>query len=104
MKLLTKTLAAKIPPLYSSEDDDYKTAVAKFFTPWTYWTWYVVEGEQQNDGDWLFFGRVDGFESEFGYFTLSQLESVRGPAGLRVERDRYFDPVQLPAIAENSIS
>jgi hypothetical protein len=29
-------------------------------------------------------------ESEFGYFLLSELESVRTPLGLQVERDLTF--------------
>jgi len=29
-------------------------------------------------------------EEEWGYFVLSELESVRGPLGLPIERDLYF--------------
>ena len=31
-------------------------------------------------------------EEEWGYFVLSELESVRGPLGLEIERDLYFEP------------
>ena len=62
---------------------------AKFFLPGTGWTWYVTEGSPQED-DFLFFGFVVGLESEFGYFVLSELESVRTPLGLSVERDLTF--------------
>ena len=31
-----------------------------------------------------------GLESEFGYFLLSELEEVRSPLGLEVERDLSF--------------
>ena len=37
-----------------------------------------------------FFGFVDGLEREWGYFSLSELESVRGGFGLPVERDMYI--------------
>jgi len=40
----------------------------------------------------LFFGYVIGHEEEWGYFLLSELESVRGPGGLTIERDLYFKP------------
>ncbi len=38
----------------------------------------------------MFFGLVDGFERELGYFSLSELESVHGPYGVGIERDLYF--------------
>ena len=62
---------------------------AKFFLPGTGWTWYVTEGSEQ-EGDFLFFGFVFGLESEFGYFLLSELESVRTKLGFPVERDLHF--------------
>ena len=90
MKLLTDELRAKLPPLYSQEAAEEPTVYAKFFLPETQWTWYVTEGQEQ-EGDFLFFGFVVGLESEFGYFLLSELESVRSPLlGLPVERDIYF--------------
>ena len=93
MKLLTKALEAKLPPLHSTEDGGKDImAVVKFFTPDASWTWYAVEYDPV---DKLFFGLVCGFETELGYFGLDQLESVRGPLGLRIERDIYFEPVPL---------
>jgi hypothetical protein len=41
-------------------------------------------------------------ESELGYFSLSELESVRGPFGLPIERDVYFRT--LPTVAGKSQS
>jgi hypothetical protein len=54
----------------------------------------VTEGSEQ-EGDFLFFGFVVGLESEFGYFLLSELESVRTQLGLQVERDLYFTEGKL---------
>ena len=90
MKLLTDDLRARLPRLYSQEAAEEPIVYAKFFLPGTVWTWYVTEGEEQ-EGDFLFFGFVVGLESEFGYFLLSELESVRSPLlGLPVERDLSF--------------
>ena len=91
MKLLTEELRRRLPPLYSTQNDPDPVAQAKFFTPWTDWTWYATEF----DGEDTFFGLVHGFERELGYFSLSELESVRGPAGLTIERDRHFEPTAL---------
>jgi hypothetical protein len=45
--------------------------------------------------DFLFFGLVIGFEIELGYFSLSELTSVKGTLGLPVERDLFFQPITL---------
>ena len=95
MKLLTKDIENKLQaqPLYSQEQKgDDARVIAKFFNPCGRGTWYVLEGEKQNNGDWLFFGIVEINEREYGYFTLSELESVRLPFGLTIERDKYFKP------------
>lgn len=93
MKLLTKELRGKLPKLYTTESipTDEKVAVVKFFTPDSSWTWYAVEF----DGEDIFFGLVDGHEKEWGYFSLSELQSVRGPMGLPIERDKFFLPTKI---------
>jgi hypothetical protein len=88
MPLLTKEIRAQLPKLYATQDESDPLFWVKFFTPWTGWTWYAAEF----DGHDLFFGFVDGLEKEFGYFRLSELESVRGPGDLRIERDQWFRP------------
>lgn len=93
MKLLTKSLAARIPKLYETEGVPLrdKTAYAKFFHPVSNWTWYVIE----YDGQDTCFGLVVGHETEFGYFSLEELSDTRG-FGLPIERDLQFRamPVQ----------
>ena len=91
MKLLTAELRASLPPLYAQEKVPDPIVHAKFFTPDSNWTWYVTEGEAEED-DFRFFGYVCGQEEEWGYFVLSELESVRGPFGLAIERDLHFKP------------
>jgi hypothetical protein len=97
MELLTEELRARLPLLYSQEAEEELMVYAKFFLPGTGWTWYVTEGGEQ-DGDFLFFGFVVGLDSEFGYFLLSELESVRSPLGLEVERDLTFTGGRLTAV------
>ena len=101
MKLLTKELEAKIPALYSFDkvatvlDDGTisppRTFACKFFNPMGAGTWYVMEGEKQEDGDWRFYGYVELLEKEWGYFMLSDLQSVSVGFGLGIERDIYFE-------------
>lgn len=95
MKLLTKEIKNKLPAIGSGDDTGgNRPVICKFFTPDANWTWYVLEGEEL-DGDVLFFGLVVGLETELGYFLLSQLQDVRGPLGLAVERDLYFGECTL---------
>jgi hypothetical protein len=96
MKLLTQKLRKKLPPLYAQEGKGGKAIVhAKFFTPDSNWTFYASE----YDGQDRFFGLVDGHCKELGYFSLSELESVRGPMGLPIERDLHWKPRSLEEIA-----
>ncbi|HEY59622.1 MAG TPA: DUF2958 domain-containing protein [Anaerolineae bacterium] len=66
-------------------------AQVKFFTPDSNWTWYATKF----DGQDIFFGLVAGLEVELGYFSLSELQEVRGPWGLPIERDLHFEPQTL---------
>ena len=96
MKLLTKEIAARLPALYSQEDQgDAAVIQVKFFTPDSNWTWYATEYDPETR---LFFGLVDGHEMELGYFSLDELESVTGPMGLPIERDLWWDPKPLAEV------
>lgn len=99
MKLLTEELRANLPALYAQENEKDPIVYAKFFTPWTGWTWYVTEGSEQ-EGDFIFFGYVIGLEKEWGYTSLRELESVRGPGGLTIERDLHFTAKRRSEIKE----
>lgn len=96
MKLLTKENLKALPPLYSGELDPDIKAVVKFFTPDANWTWYASEF----DGKDTFFGLVIGHDTELGYFSLSELQKIKGGLGLPIERDRYFDPTLLRELIE----
>jgi hypothetical protein len=105
MKLLTKEIRQKLPPLYAQESKGGKAVVyLKLFTPDSSWTWHITEGSpiQDDSGkevDFHFFGLVEGQEKELGYVALSELESVRGPLGLPIERDLHWQPKTLEEIA-----
>jgi hypothetical protein len=94
MQLLTKEITTKLPALYSQENTEDPLVICKFFAVWTSWIWYGIEF----DGKDLFFGYVAGDFPELGYFTLSELQELKGPMGLSIERDMYFKPTRLSTI------
>ena len=102
-KLMTKELGDKIPTIGANEDveefDDV-LAQAKLFSPYTGWRWYVTEWNPETG---TCFGLVEGFETELGYFHLSELaeSTVLGnvPA---VERDLYWEPKTIGEIRRQS--
>jgi hypothetical protein len=105
MQLLTKELWQKIPSLYSQENEKDPMVVCKFFDPVGSWSWYVIEGQEEEydyGKDFLFFGFVVGFDRELGYFTLRQLETAKegltGLQALPIERDLYFTPCLLSKV------
>jgi hypothetical protein len=106
MELLDQASRERLPALYSNEAIGLDApAQVKFFTPDGGFTWYASEGSPVDENgyfdtdkakvDFLFFGLVIGLEIELGYFSLSELSSVRGGLGLPVERDTHFQPTTL---------
>lgn len=92
MLLMTKELEERFKqyPLYSQEGKGLESeVVVKYFNPCGRGTWLITEGEKQDDGNWLFYGYCNLFEWEWGYVMLSELESVRLPFGLSIEREIY---------------
>jgi hypothetical protein len=92
MKLMTKEIERKLEkyPLCSTDGQNEKNVIVKYFNPYGGGRWYVCEGEKQEDGDWLFFGLVELLEREWGYFTLSELQSIPTPCNLGIERDLHY--------------
>lgn len=62
--------------------------VVKLFAPWGAATWLLTE----LDADGIAFGLCDlGMgEPELGYVDLNELTALRGPFGLKIERDLHF--------------
>jgi hypothetical protein len=79
------------PALYSQDRNNDPIVHLKFFTPDSNWTWFVTEGSEDEE-DFRSFGYVIGFEEEWGYFVLPELDSVRGPLRVAIECDLYFRP------------
>ena len=95
-KLIPQTLLSDIPDLYETEGNTNPLCHVKLFTPDSNWTWYIIE-LSKNDTNTCY-GYVQGIESELGYFTLEELETLHGPLGLAIERDMLFRPTSFSKI------
>jgi len=95
-KLIPNIILNDIPDLYETEGSLNPICHVKLFTPDSNWTWYIIEYSKADKN--TCYGYVQGLESELGYFTIEELESLRGSLGLSVERDLSFEPTRFSTI------
>ena len=91
MKLLTKELISQFKKIGSQDSVKDPIVVAKFFNPTGAGTWFATEFNEKT-GE--FYGYVSIFGDhcdEWGYFTLKELEEIKGLFGLGIERDLHCD-------------
>ncbi len=95
-KLIPPELLNTLPNLYDTESQKDPICQIKLFTPDSNWTWYITEiSKEDND---TCFGLVAGHELELGYFTLSELSSISGPLGLKIELDSSITSTPLSEV------
>ncbi len=98
MELIPKELRDTIPKLYETEEQKDLTAYIKLFIDG--WSWYITE---LSIDDNICFGYVvSPFGSELGYFSLNEIQEVKGSLGIGVERDLSFKPVRFSAIKKSN--
>jgi len=103
MKLLTQELFKRFEKAGRQEEITDPVVIAKFFNPVGAGTWYATE---YNPNERMFFGYVSIFgdwNDEWGPFSLDELESYRGPFGLGIERDIYFDEQPISKVVPKAI-
>lgn len=94
MTLLEKIKTLKdLPKLYAQETNRNPTVYYKLFLPGTSWTWYITEGQQEDD-QFICFGYTYGLdeEPELGYFSIDELQEVKTKLQAKVELDITFEP------------
>lgn len=93
MNLLTNEIKETLReyPLYSQDGKGLDSVVlVKYFSPCSSGTWLITEAEEQPDGDWLLFGYCHIFCWKWGYLSLKELQNLKLPFGLTIERDLYI--------------
>ena len=106
MILLTDTQRDRLLANGRDRDQDH-IPVVKFFNPLGEGVWLATELDE--DGD-IMFGLADLGHPELGSWSLGEMQSVRLPFGMGIERDLHFEgryPISVwaeAARAEGSIS
>ena len=94
--LMTEELAEGLPPLYATEGEGDLVALVHYFSCLNGWDWYLTEYDPETGEA---FGFVRGFETEWGYFSLREMEELNHSRGLNVvERDEHFEPTRVSAL------
>ena len=112
MNLITNELEKLFEkyPLYSQDGlGGNAKVIAKFFNPIGPGTWIITEGNKLENGDYEMFGYChlgDDRLAELGYVMLSELENIKLPYGLTIERDLYLskDCNLIQAMKESGIN
>ena len=102
MRLMTGELEKRFAQVGSQEKKD-PLVIAKFFNPAGVGTWYATEYDPASR---TFFGYVSLFgdwNDEWGSFSLSELQGVKGPLGLGIERDLYFEERPISQVVPKAV-
>ncbi len=93
MKLITTQLEQRFQDVGDQSQDPNPLVIAKFFNPAGELTWYATEYDSDRD---VCYGYVTGlWEDEWGSFSIKELESIRLPLGLHIERDLFFQEIRF---------
>lgn len=95
-KLMTEELAKVLPAMYATEEERDPAARVHYFSCTGGWDWYLVEYDATTGEA---FGLVRGVETEWGCFSIREMEEVNRSHGFNViERDVRFSPKPVSAL------
>ena len=97
MKLMTKDIKRKAQKQYIEGSDMEQNVVAKYFDPMGSWKWFLMNMDKDGDYCW---GIVEGNAVEMGSFSMKELENIKIPFGLTIERDTLFEPMKASEVWE----
>ena len=100
MVLIPKS--AKVPTLYQSEDKtiDQQKVWVKLFNPMGSQTWYITAFDPCTNEAFGFVNLGDAEMAELGYISITELERLVLPWGMKIERDINFTPMPLREVMD----
>lgn len=102
MKLITPELEKRFAEIGEQEEEANPIIVAKFFNPCGSQTWWAISYDPETN---ICFGYVTGmFVDELGSFSIDEMEAIRLPLGLSIERDLWFEECRLSDVKSGKVS
>lgn len=98
--LIPPWLASIIPALEATKIEPDPLVHVKLFTPDAGWMWYITE---YDDAKRLAYGFVRCQNPEMRYISLRELSALRGPKGLLIERDLFWQATPLSRIRRGEV-
>ena len=92
MKLLTVDLKKKFAKIGSQDNVENPLIIATYFICFSDWTFYATAFDPETE---VFSGIFSGEEIQWGTISLRELESIRGRAGMKVERNLWFQSIRM---------
>lgn len=92
MKLITKAIEKAFEKQGNTSEKEMSEIkiICKLFSPVGAATWWLFEREDE-DIFWCFANLGDPQCAEIGTVSLSELEGISLPYGLKIERDMHYD-------------
>lgn len=95
-KLMTWEIAKGLPRLYEQDGAEDPMVYVHYFSCVSGWDWWLTEYDPATGEA---FGLVRGFATEWGYFSVAEMEGLNRSRGFAVvERDECFSPVPASLI------
>ena len=76
------------------------SAVVKLFNPAGVGTWWLSELNPDENIAYGYALLNDPLFAELGYVDIAELQNLKLPLGLGIERDRYFNPMPIDKVIE----
>lgn len=102
MKLFTKAILNKLPTL----DESAQLSISeqkvwmKLFNPCGVGTWYITALDPETNEAFGFVNLGNSQFAELGYININELQSIKLPLGMKIERDIHFDPMPLQEVMD----
>ena len=91
MELITEDMKGQIPRLEMAPDSLDPMVGVLFHMPMLDWAWYVLEFDGKDE----VFALEERERAKWGFFSLEELQKLRGPFGVRVQRAQQYRPMRL---------
>jgi len=102
MKLLTKALIKQLPTLEATAElgIEESTAYVKIFNPMGNHQWFLTAYDPEENMAFGYVNLNDPQMAELGYISMQELEEIKLPFGMGLERDRGFSKMPLTEVME----